>query len=301
MNKFALSNKNFDNADFIIFGVADETGSRAKRKGTSLAPAEIRKVFSKFEVIKKHGDSFFEPADASLKKAVQDFNVYDLGNIKKDDVRTKVYDILNAGKIPICIGGDHSITYEILHSLNKKMQSIGQKFSIVYFDAHPDFISSYTHYYGSVLYDASKLDMLDIEKSVIVGMREPEMEELKNIQKYKIKYIPIFDFKSKSVDSIISFIRKTVLKNVYISIDMDVVDPAFAPGVDVPAPGGISSLELLYLIKSIAPLSNLGADIMEISPPYDINNITSMLGVKIIEELIVSLKKPIFERSQVHR
>ncbi len=300
MNKFVLSNSEYGSAEFVIFGVADETGSRAKRKGTALAPAEIRRVFNKFDAIKKHGNSFFEPADASLKKIVQDFKVYDLGNIKKEDVRSRVYNILNSGKVPICIGGDHSITYEILHSVNRKMQDIGQKFSLVYFDAHPDFISSYTHYYGSVIYDASKLDMLDIEKSVLVGIREPEIEELENMQEYKIKSIPIFDFKAKSIRAITSYIRKNVLKNVYISIDVDVVDPAFAPGVDVPAPGGISSLELLYLIKSIAPLSNLGADMMEISPPYDINSITSMLGIKIIEELIVSLKKPIHARSQAH-
>ncbi|MCL5105842.1 MAG: arginase family protein [Candidatus Marsarchaeota archaeon] len=300
MNKFALSNNAFGSADFVVFGVADETGSTAKRKGASLAPAEIRRVFNKFEIIKKHGNSFFEPVDTSLERIVQNFKVCDLGDIEKKDARSQAYRILDAGKVPICIGGDHSITHEILHSINKKMQNLGQKFSVVYFDAHPDFISSHTHYYGSVLYDASKLDMLDIEKSVLVGIRESEKEEMENMRKYKIKSVPIFDFKAKPIGSIASFIRKTVLKNVYVSIDMDVVDPAFAPGVDVPAPGGISSLDMLYLIKSVAPLSNLGADIMELSPPHDINSITSMLCIKILEELIVSLKKPIHGQRRMH-
>ncbi len=289
MIKFAFSNSTFDKSKFVVFGVADETGSTSKRKGASLAPFKLRNIFNKFEVIKKHNNSFFEPSDTSSKRLLENFKIYDLGNIQKKEVKKQSYKIINANKIPICIGGDHSITSEILYSINKKMQKLHQKFSLIYFDAHPDFISSHTNYYGSVVYDALKLNMLDIEKSILVGIREPEKEEIKNMQKYKIKTIPIFDFKNHSIDKLISFIHKTVLKNVYISIDMDVVDPAFAPGVNVPAPGGISSLELLYLVKEISKFSNLGADIMETSPPYDVNNITLMLGNKVIEELIVSM------------
>lgn len=289
-NKICFHNKSFKDSDFVIFGVPDESGSKAKRKGTNLAPNNLRKISNEFEVIKRNNKqlSFFEPLDVSEDKLIENFKINDFGNIKKSNVRKNVYNFIKNKKIPIMIGGDHSITYETLFAVNKRMKEINQKFSLIYFDAHPDFISSYNYYYGSVVYDASKLEMLDIKKSILIGIREPEREEIINLKKSKIKTISIFDFKKKSIKQIINFIKKNVLKNVYISIDVDVVDPAFAPGINVPCPAGLSSLDLLYLAKKAAEVSNLGFDIMEISPPYDINNNTSLLGIKLIEELIIS-------------
>jgi Arginase/agmatinase/formimionoglutamate hydrolase, arginase family len=117
------------------------------------------------------------------------------------------------------------------------------------------------------------------------------------LKKSGIKLITSFDFKIKTIKQLSTFIRKNILRNAYISIDVDVADPAFAPGVNVPSPGGLSSLELLFLARASAEIANLGFDVMEISPPYDLNNITSLLGIKLIQEMIVSfnLKNNIYK------
>ncbi len=297
-NKICFHNSSLSEAQFVIFGVPDETGSDAKRKGTKLAPNTVREISNKFEKIKrKNNISFFESPDFSEKKLIENLKVNDFGDIKKQNVKKNVYNFIKHKKIPVTIGGDHSISYETLSAINKRMKELNQKFSLIYFDAHPDFISSHTHYYGSVVYDLSKLEMLDIKKSILIGIRDPEKEEISNVKKSGIKLITSFDFKIKTIKQLSTFIRKNILRNAYISIDVDVADPAFAPGVNVPSPGGLSSLELLFLARASAEIANLGFDVMEISPPYDLNNITSLLGIKLIQEMIVSfnLKNNIYK------
>ena len=118
---------------------------------------------------------------------VAEKTVLDFGNIRRDQIEI-VYDkICGSSKIPISIGGDHSITREIIDALSK----IHGKISLVYFDAHPDFVSSTTNYYGSVINDI--LSKIEIDSSVEIGIRTPEQEELDNIKKFNLRVITPFD------------------------------------------------------------------------------------------------------------
>ncbi|BCS91068.1 MAG: N(1)-aminopropylagmatine ureohydrolase [Candidatus Micrarchaeota archaeon] len=79
-------------------------------------------------------------------------------------------------------------------------------------------------------------------------------------------------------------------RNVYLSIDLDVIDPAFAPGVTTPVPGGLSAREKIYITKTLSSFVNIGVDIMELNPRYDLNNITAMLAVKLIYYALGNLR-----------
>ena len=160
--------------------------------------------------------------------------------------------------------------------------------SLVYFDAHPDFVSHTRNYYGSVITDS--LDYIDIKSSIQIGIRSPETEELTNIKKYGLKTVTPFDVIEQGIKNISKTVLDTIKENVYVSFDMDCLDPAYAPGVSVPVPIGLESQDATYLIKKIAQKGITGFDIMEVCPKHDLNNQTSHLASRMIGEVVSSCK-----------
>tara|TARA_Y100000310_G_scaffold345160_1_gene462283 strand:- start:21302 stop:22144 length:843 start_codon:yes stop_codon:yes gene_type:complete len=272
--------KKIDKANVVIFGVKSESGSHAKRKGASKGPNSIRKASYGDIVIRKGKKSFEQPQDPINKK------IFDYGNVRKKKLSKLTKLVSSKNKIPVVLGGDHSITFEALKGINE----INKKFSIIYFDAHPDFVCSSNLYYGSVVCDSLTLKNIKFKNSLEIGLRAIEKEEFMNIKKKKINVFNAVDIKKLGINNVLKKIKKITKKPIYLSVDMDVVDPAFAPGVDTPVPGGLTSNELIYLCKEIAKLGLIGFDIMEVSPKYDIQNRTSHLASKLIIEIISSLK-----------
>ena len=277
MNKICWANtNNFDDANFVIVGVPDESQSHALRQGTEEAPNRIREISCK-------RDSYNRGSKISLGLPFSDSThkkVYDYGNIDRIQI-SKVYDkISSTSKIPITMGGDHSITTQIIKTISN---SIG-KFSLVYFDAHPDFVSSITNYYGSVFNDV--LPHIDIDSSIQIGIRTPEKEELDNIRKYNLNVITPTEIAEKGLVEISELILKTIGEKVYISFDMDCVDPSYAPGVSVPVPMGLNTVDAVYLLKKITKHGIVGMDIMEVCPSFDVKDRTSHLASRLISEVI---------------
>ena len=272
--------ENFEEAEIVILGIPDESQSHALRKGTSEAPHFIREI--------SHlRDSFTRDGKKSLGlpfNGIENKKICDYGDISKDQIDDVFSKIISKKKIPITIGGDHSISREIIKAVSKEKGPI----SLVYFDAHPDFVSSTQNYYGSVFFDV--LPNIDPKTSLQIGIRTPEQEELDNIKKYEIKVITPFEIVEKGVKEISNLISETVGENVYISFDMDCVDPAFAPGVSVPVPMGLKNVEAVYLLKKIIEKGIVGVDIMEVCPSYDIKDRTSHLASRMISEIISSCK-----------
>jgi agmatinase len=280
--KFAWANSDYRNADVVLLGVPDESGSRSYRKGCSKAPDKIREVSQIREVygIKRVA----LPQVCKLNK-----NIYDMGNIKKSELTKNVKKLLDHNKIPVVIGGDHSITASVLKAYESRYKK--NQISLVYFDAHPDFVCSPTSYYGSVVCDVSAYKIIDIQKSIGVGIRAIESEEIINMQLYNFKIIYAVKIPEKGIVNIMKEIKKTIGKNIYISIDMDVIDPAFAPGVSTPVPAGLTSNEFLYILKQLTMEYNVvGFDICEVCPAYDINDSTSHLASRLIIEMISCLR-----------
>lgn len=272
--------KSFENSDIIIVGIPSESGSHARRKGTAKAPDAIRDVSNELDVYThKKTKSLALPTNGLLKP-----RVYDYGNIQKSQIPVVFDEIFECSKIPIAIGGDHSNTTQIIKTLGKRLGPI----SLVYFDAHPDIVGSRGSYYGSVVYDS--LPYIDAKSSVLVGVRSPESEEIDNIKSHGIRIITPFDIVQKGISHATRMVLSTIKKNVYISFDMDCLDPAHAPGVSVPVPFGLESQATAYMIKKIVQKGIVGFDVMEVSPPYDQNNITAHLASRLIGEVVSSCK-----------
>ena len=276
--KLAFANSNYKDADIIFLGVPDESGNRSYRKGSSKAPYIIRKVSNERFVFKRDNKKYLaQPQTGFIKKKMHDY-----GDVNKKILNKEIERILNDDKKIIICGGDHSITTEILKGYNNVVKDL----SVIYFDAHPDFICSNKKYYGSVICDINDYKNIKFKNSLEIGIREPEKEELINLRKSTLMTFTSLDILKLGVNKIFNKIRKRVTNKVYVSIDFDVLDPAFAPGVSTPVPGGLTSIQLIYLIKSIAKLNLIGLDITEINPNYDINNMTSHLAAKLILEIL---------------
>ena len=270
--------ENFDESDIVILGIPDESQSHALRKGTSEAPRFIREVSNLRDSYKREGKKTL----GLPYPGIGQLNVADYGDISREKIDEVYRKIISASKIPILMGGDHSITREIIKAISKRKEPI----SMVYFDAHPDFVSSTTNYYGSVFHDI--LPHIDIKSSVQIGIRTPEQEETDNIKKHGLKVITPFDIVENGIKSVSESILSTIGKDVYISFDMDCVDPSFAPGVSVPVPMGLKNTEAVYLVKQIVKKGIIGMDIMEVCPSYDIKDRTSHLASRMISEVISS-------------
>lgn len=273
---------NMQNADIVIIGVPDESRSHAKRKGTSRAPDVLRIASNESEFFERGGKLI---PTCPMRGTLNDKRVFDAGDVvSKQELRKIVSDVVSAGKLPIMIGGDHSLTTETI-----KIVSAGKKLCLLYFDAHPDFVSSTRNYYGSVLTDSAQ--SLNFRKSMLIGTRAAEPEEIENAKVVGLKIVSPLDVAELGVKKVAQMIKtRTAGSKIYISVDLDCVDPASAPGVSVPSPAGLSAIDLIYLLNRIISGENVvGIDIVELTPDYDINGMTATLAARILSECIASV------------
>jgi len=276
------THRSVSQGDVFLIGVPDESKSLAKRKGTSRAPDIIRSAFNEAEFFERDGKTI---PISPMRGSPDNKQIVDVGDINRDDLYKLIVDLVSLKKIPIIIGGDHSITTIALRAIGSVLGKIG----LFYFDAHPDFVSSKRDYYGSVLVDSAK--SIEYKKSMLIGTRAAELEELENAQRVGLEIVTPMDFVElgllKLADKVVARAAGT---KKYISIDLDCVDPAFAPGVSLPSVGGLSSIDLIYLVKRAIDFEIVGIDIVELSPDFDINHITANLAARIISECIGSIK-----------
>ncbi|PIW36046.1 MAG: arginase, partial [Nitrosopumilales archaeon CG15_BIG_FIL_POST_REV_8_21_14_020_33_23] len=198
MEKICWNNSNYNDSDVVIIGIPDESQSHALREGTSKAPEQIRKISNLADSYKRDGKkSLGLPLTGISKK------VFDYGDITRQQIPETFEKIIKDSKIPISIGGDHSLSAKIIKQVSKS-----KKLSLVYFDAHPDFITSTKNYYGSVFGDV--LEFIDVQTSVQIGVRTPEQEERDNLEKYQVIAISPFDIAEKGITKIFQQITETI-------------------------------------------------------------------------------------------
>lgn len=178
-----------------------------------------------------------------------------------------------SGALPIFIGGDHSVTYPLVKGLHR---AVGE-FAVLHFDAHPD---CYEEFEGNRYSHASPFTRIMEDgvcsRLVSVGIRTASGEQRQQRERFSIEWLEMKDrrsWPSLSFDT-----------PVYITLDLDVLDPAFAPGISHHEPGGMTTREVLDLIHAIdAPI--IGADVVELNPSRDINGMTAMVAAKFIREI----------------
>jgi agmatinase len=276
--------KSIFKADIVVIGVPDESRSHAKRKGASKGPDSLRTASNSFEFFEREGKII---PICPMKGTLKNKKIFDFGNTSREDLYKLVFDIVSARKLPITIGGDHSITTVILQAIHDALGD--DKISLLYFDAHPDFVSSTRNYYGSVITDSS--DYINFAKSILIGTRAAELEELQNASKHGLEIITPLDITEFGINATAKkIISKCGSSKVYLSLDLDCMDPGVAPGVSVPAPGGLFPLDLIYMIKKISEnLQIVGMDVVELTPDYDLNQNTANHASRIVMEAISSI------------
>ena len=286
-----ISTNNINEADICIMGIGFD-GAASVGKGAALAPDEIRKCSEVLPPVNSTGEFF------------QDLKVYDAGDVEFSldwpayykDVEEEALKLLETGKFCLFLGGDHSVTIPLGKALGRYYKD--QKVGVIHFDSHPDLCDEYE---GSKWSHACPLkrvleDLTTPADLAQVGIRSYEYEEVEfyadHPETLVIKAYDIFQdgYKAATEKLIEKFKDYDV---VYITLDIDVLDPAYAPGTGTPEAGGLSSRELMYMINQLVEnLSVKAMDIVEVSPALDTENqITSWAAVKIIYELFAKINK----------
>jgi len=276
---FAGSERKFEDADYIIIGVPfDNTSSY--RPGSRFAPRAIREASLNIE-----GFSF------RSNKSIEDLRIHDAGDLnislrieetlRRLELVTR--EIIEAGKTPVLIGGEHTLTIGSVKAIDKP-------FKILCFDAHLDLRDEYLDMkfsHASVIrriYETNK----NLEGVIIVGARAACREEIEYAEKNRIHIISSCEILDGNIRDSSSKVNRLLddAKALYLSLDLDVLDPAFAPAVQTPEPEGISTHQLLSMISEINLDRLVAFDITEMTPPYDFG-VTSAVAAKIIFEVLL--------------
>ena len=196
--------------------------------------------------------------------------------------------VVEARAAPVCVGGDHSITLAILRSLATRYGPL----ALVHFDAHPD---TWDQYFGSKFFHGTPFRraveerLIDPRRMIQVGIRGPLYgpEDFAFHDEHGIEVVRIEAVKEHGTAWVVERFARLRGGPVYCSFDIDAVDPAFAPGTGTPEVGGLTSYEALALVRSLAGLELVGADVVEVSPPYDgPGQVTSLLAANLLFELV---------------
>ena len=240
-------------------------------KGAADAPPQIRAAF------RSEASNLFSESGVDLGEEGLFFDAGDVEPVTGSDTMTLIQDsistLLNDGLAPISLGGDHSITYPIVKSLARKYPDL----SILHFDAHPDI---YDEFQGNRYSHASPFARIMEEqlaqRLVQVGIRTVNAHQREQIKRFGLEVIEMRDWRDPMAFEFES--------PVYISFDVDALDPAFAPGVSHREPGGLSTRQAIDLIQRIKGRV-VGADIVEFNPRMDPLHVTGAVCAKLLKEI----------------
>jgi len=282
-----------DNLDFAIVGIPFDTAS-SYRSGSRFGPSSIRNISA---MIKPNnvvlGVNVFDSLNGGDYGDISIVPGYILSTYEK--IVDELQPLIDSNIIPICLGGDHSITLAEMRALYKKHGKI----AMVHFDSHCDindlvFGEKYNH--GTPFRRAIEEGLLDPQHSIQVGMRGSlyDPDEHNEAARLGLKVIPAHKIREIGFDRLISEIKERVQDMpVMLTFDIDFVDPAYAPGTGTPEVGGFTSWETLYILRNLSTLNFIGFDIVEVLPASDSSDITSYLAANICFEFIsiLALKK----------
>lgn len=195
--------------------------------------------------------------------------------------------ILDAGKKFLAVGGDHSITLPLLRAVSR---SVGQPVSLIHFDAHLDTYPAawgVEHHHGSFLRHAIEEKLVDPKTSLQLGLRGPLAggDDLEFVKKHGVKSTTVDDLRINGLESFLKTLPK-FKGPTYITYDIDSLDPAFAPGTGTPVPGGLTTYEVQRIFRALEIKNLVGADVVELCPPFDPSDITALAVVDGMFEIL---------------
>lgn len=282
MNKnistFIGCDSSFAESSVVIFGVPFD-GTTSYRPGTRFASSSIR------------NESFgIETYSPYQHKDLTDFKIFDsgdlelpLGNTLKilDIIENHTQKIIDKDKIPCMIGGEHLVTLGSIRAVAKKYPDL----HVLHFDAHAD---ARDNYLGEKLSHATVIrrvwDILGDNRIFQFGIRSCSKEEFE----WSKNHLYTSFFNLTGLDEVIQNLKG---KPVYLSLDLDILDPSTFPGTGTPEAGGVTFKELLDAILKVLPLNIVGLDVNELSPVYDQSGVSTTVACKILRELILVIAK----------
>ena len=287
--------QNTEGVDYAVVGVPWD-GATSYRTGQRLAPDAIRRASMTIRPynlamdvgIFEHG-SGVDYGDIAVVP----------GYIEETYARieAELAPLVEAGMIPVMMGGDHSITLPELRAMAKTHGPV----ALVHFDSHTDTNDQYfgkPYYHGSPFRRAVEEGIIRPKKSIQIGMRGSvySKDAYQDSMSLGFKVITMADFRQLGMETVIENIRNRVEHTkVFVTFDIDVVDPAFAPGTGTPEVGGFTSGEAIDLVHGLKGLNFVGFDLVEVLPAYDTADITALLAANLIYEFLslIALNKKI--------
>ena len=275
------------NCDVAIVGVPYD-GSVSYRSGTRFGPRAIR----------EQSMLLWGYNNVQQVAPFKTLRVADMGDIDvvppdivatHHEIERAATAIINAGPILMTLGGDHSISLPLLRAHAKKHGPV----AVVHFDAHPDTWDSeypgqkYSH--GTPFRRAIEEGLIETSAYVQIGIRGPTNgpEDYRDAIGLGARMVTLDEFRAIGIAAVLKEARSRIgLRAAYVTLDIDAVDPAFAPGTGTPEVGGFTSYEMLHLVRGLRGLNLIGFDLVEVSPPYDPTNITAILAANLVFEFL---------------
>jgi len=289
---------NLNNLDIALVGVPYD-GAVEDRSGARHGPRQIRDMSSMMRAI--HHITRINPYELCRIADVGDIHFNQIFDVEASHADiTGFYERLhNSGIVPLSAGGDHSITLPIMRAI-----AADHPVGMVHIDAHTDCCdeemnSKYSH--GTTFRRAVEEGILDPKRTIQIGIRgAANSDECWEFgPEHGIRIVYIEEFNKLGVEKVIDEVRRVVGEGpTYVSFDIDSIDPSFAPGTGTPEIGGLTTIEAQGLIRGLRGLNVVGADVVEVSPPFDSSGNTSLIAATIMYEILCILAEKINAESK---
>jgi len=286
---------------YAIIGFPWDMGASLGRPGARYAPKAVRDSLKWIVNRIKNGKVF--DVESGRVVDLSQVTIEDIGDVeifahdvlKTFDTAYKVIkDLINNNFKPIVIGGDHSITYPCIRALH---DSTNGSIGIVQFDAHLDLVDE-TPYQGRLSHSSEirrAIELERVKKVIQIGVRGYNYPfHYDDVKNFNIKQLTPHDIRKMGTPSIIDVVLRELdeVDHMYITIDIDVLDPSFAPGCGANEPGGLAPWELTDILKGLAPYSS-ALDITEVNPLFDPQGVTASIAAKLIFDFIIHNSNPV--------
>lgn len=273
---FMSMDDSYEESKLVVFGAGFD-GTTSNRPGTRFASSSMRSEF--------YGLETYSPI---LDLDMDDYKICDIGDLElsignTDTVLNEIYEgtksIIKDNKVPFMIGGEHLVTLPAFKAVHEKYNDL----YVLHFDAHTDLREEYNNNENSHATVIKRIwDIVGDNKIFQFGIRSGTKEEFEFALKCKHTYM-----ETHTINTFKEIVDKLENKNIYLTIDLDVLDPSIFPGTGTPEPGGVTYKEFegIFKILKNSNINLVGLDIVELSPDYDNTNVSTVTACKILREL----------------
>ncbi|MCE4625248.1 MAG: agmatinase [Desulfurococcales archaeon] len=285
--------RKYDEAEFVVVGVPFDSTS-SYRPGSRFAPLKVREASLNIESNSLVGLQLF----------IEDTPLHDAGDLAVvhgnaeetlERLSLVVKDLIGDEKRILSIGGEHTITAGIA----KGLAEAGIRPCLLVFDAHLDLRDEYLGYRFSHASSIRRaMEYLGPDKTVIVGARAYAREEIKYAAERGVEVIPpqtIVRMGARNIGALVAS-KLSDCEHVYVSLDIDALDPSYAPGTGTPEPLGLSVGEILRVLEETIDSRLVGADLVEVNPLVDPSGVTSIVAARLLQEIILLVYSKTMER-----